>query len=81
MCKFIGFLDMNIHGYYSDDELMALLAENKITRLDFVSHRSEEETLRFKQYCEDNDLEEDEEAAAQFLEHLNELEEIYHDEE
>lgn len=70
---------MNINGYYSDDELMALLAEDKITRLDYVTHRSEEDTLVFKQYCEDNDLEEDEYAAAQFLDHLNEEQEKYHD--
>lgn len=71
---------MNINGYYSDEELMNLLAEDKITRLDYVTHRSEEDTQMFKQYCEDNDLEEDEHAAAQFLDHLDEQQEKYHDE-
>lgn len=63
---------MEINGYYSEPELMTLLREDKITRLDFVMHRSEEETNEFIKFCKDNDLQQDEYAAALFLDHLAE---------
>ena len=63
---------MEINGYYREPELMALLGEDKITRLDFVMHRSEEETNEFFKFCKENDLQQDEYAAGLFLDHLAE---------
>lgn len=59
-------------GYYSEAELLNLLAEGKITRLDMVMHRSEEETKEFIAFCQKNELKQDEYAAALFLDHLTE---------
>lgn len=61
-----------LNGYYSDADLLNLLAEGKITRLDFVLHRSEEETNEFIKFCKDNDLQQDEYAAGLFLDQLAE---------
>lgn len=59
-------------GYFSDADLLNLLDEGKITRLDMVMHRSEEETKEFIVFCQKNELQQDEYAAALFLDHLTE---------
>lgn len=61
-----------LNGYYSDADLINLLGEGKITRLDMVMHRSEEETKEFIAFCQKNELQQDEYAAALFLDHLTE---------
>lgn len=63
-----------LNGYYSDAELLNLLAEGKITHLDMVMHRSKEHSKEFIEYCQKNELQRDEYAAALFLDHLAEEE-------
>lgn len=71
---------MEINGYFSDADLLNLLAEGKITRLDMVMHRSEEETKEFIAFCQKNELQQDEYAAALYLDKQAEEEEELKDE-
>ena len=50
-------------GYYGEDVLSQKLAEGTITRVQFLTHASEESENDFKTFCFENNLEVSEESA------------------
>ncbi len=59
---------MKLAQYNSEEELIELLDAGKITQLDFVTHQSPELSKEFEDFCNDRELEQDEESAESFLE-------------
>ncbi len=71
---------MNLNGFYNEEVLQELLHEEKITCLDYVYHYSQEMIDEFKDYCKQNGLQEDEQAANKFLDWQLLMEEEAHTE-
>lgn len=65
---------MDLKGLYSEEELISLMSEEKITILQYYQHH-EDYCEEFKKYCEENHLAQDEDAAIAFNHHLVEEEE------
>lgn len=63
---------MKLEGYYGEQQLMQWLSEGKISRLEYVTHNTEEMKEEFSKFCKENGIEEDEYAAGLFLDHLAE---------
>jgi hypothetical protein len=64
--------------FYSQDELDQMLYDEKITGLDYVTHQSEENTAKFKEYCTRLDVPENEESAGNYMNYLLREEERSH---
>ena len=69
---------MNLNGFYNEEVLQELLHEEKITYLDYVYHHSQEMIDEFKDYCNQNNLPEDELSANKFLDWQLQMEEEAH---
>lgn len=54
-------------GYYGEDVLSQKLAEGTITRVQFLTHASEESENDFKNFCFENNLEINEENAIAYM--------------
>lgn len=54
-------------GYYGEDVLSQKLAEGTITRVQFLTHASEESENDFKNFCFENNLEVNEENAIAYM--------------
>ena len=54
-------------GYYGEDVLSQKLAEGTITRVQFLTHASEESENDFKNFCFENNLEVNEESAIAYM--------------
>ena len=67
-----------LQGFYNEDVLEELLYNGEITTLEFVYHHSQEKIDAYKEYCQKNNLQEDESSAAAFCEHLLKSEEAAH---
>ena len=57
---------INLNGYYKEDVLIELFEENKITRCQLICHHSPERRQEFIDFCYENGLQQDEEAAERF---------------
>ena len=54
-------------GYYGEDVLSQKLAEGTITRVQFLTHASEESENDFKNFCFENNLEVNAESAIAYM--------------
>lgn len=59
---------MEIIGFHPVSELIDLLQENKINHLDFVTHVTPELSDEFMNFCSEQEIESNEDAAIMFLE-------------
>lgn len=59
-----------LEGYYSEDVLSQKLAEGTITRVQFLTHISEESENDFKDFCFENNLEVNEESAIAYMNNM-----------
>lgn len=57
-------------GYYSEDVLSQKLAEGAITRVQYLTHVSEESENDFKNFCFENNLEVNEESAIAYMNNI-----------
>ena len=57
---------MDLKGYYSEETLIELFQQERITRLQFICHHSPEKRDDFISFCRENGLKEDEEAAERY---------------
>lgn len=69
---------MDLEGFYSEEYLDELVYEEKITRVDYIRHHSQEMIDNFRKFCKENNLQEDEAAANKFMDWLLEQEEKAH---
>ena len=53
---------MDLEGFYSEEYLDELVYEEKITRVDYIQHHSQEMIDNFRKFCKENNLQEDEAA-------------------
>ena len=58
---------VKLEGFVSEDTLQELLYKGEIDHLDFVQHHSEEMTEDFGKFCARNGLEQNDQAAQQFV--------------
>lgn len=65
---------MELHGFYKEETLNELLQENKISRLEYIYHHSQEMKEDFEQFCKERELSQNNEAAQQFAEYRLDLE-------
>lgn len=66
--------------FYSQGELAQMLYDGKISGFDYVTHQSEENTAKFKEYCTRRAVPEIEESAGNYLNHILREEERSHTE-
>ena len=66
--------------FYSQGELAQMLYDGKISGIDYVTHQSEENTAKFKEYCTRRAVPENEESAGNYLNHILREEERSHTE-
>ena len=57
---------MDLKGYYSEETLIELFQQERITRLQFICLHSPEKRDDFISFCRENGLKEDEEAAERY---------------
>lgn len=57
---------MDLKGYYSEETLIELFQQERITRLQFICHQSPEKREDFINFCRENGLNEGEEAAERY---------------
>ncbi len=57
-----------LKGYYREDILIGLFQEGKISRCQLICHHSPERRQQFVDFCNENNLQQDEEAAELFAE-------------
>ena len=69
---------IELKGFYNEETLEELLYNGEITTREFVYHHSQEKIDAYKEYCQKNNLQEDESSAAAFCEHLLKSEEAAH---
>ena len=66
--------------FYSQGELAQMLYDGKISGFDYVTHQSEKNAAKFKEYCTRRAVPENEESAGNYLNHLLRDEERSHTE-
>ena len=66
--------------FYSQGELAQMLYDGKISGCDYVTHQSEDNTAKFKEYCTRRAVPENEESAGNYLNHILREEERSHTE-
>ena len=71
---------MQLKGFYNEDTLDELLYNEKITRLEYIYHHSQERIDDFKEYCKKRNLKEDEAAAEQYSDFILKRQENAHTE-
>lgn len=59
---------IDLKGYYREDILIELFQEGKISRCQLICHHSPERRQQFVDFCNENNLQQDEEAAELFAE-------------
>ena len=59
---------IDLKGYYREDILIGLFQEGKISRCQLICHLSLERRQQFVDFCNENNLQQDEEAAELFAE-------------
>lgn len=59
---------IDLKGYYREDILIGLFQEGKISRCQLICHHSPERRQQFVDFCNENNLQQDEEAAELFAE-------------
>ena len=69
---------MQLKGYYNEDTLDELLYNEKITRLEYIYHHSQERINDFKEYCRKRNLQENEAAAEQYSDFILKRQENAH---
>lgn len=67
-----------LRDFYNEEDLDKMLYEGEITHLQYVQHHSQQMKDDFEEFCRKNDLEENEEAANKFKDHLLKCEEDAH---
>ena len=58
---------INLKGFYNINILQKMLYEGQITHLDYVMHHTEEDKQAFLDFCKDEKIEADNDAAQRFL--------------
>lgn len=61
---------IKLSGFYNIDTLQELLFKGNITHLEFIYHHSQERIDKFKAYCQERGLQENEAAAECFEDYL-----------
>lgn len=69
-----------LEGFYNENVLEELLYNEKISRLEFIYHHSQERIDNFKAYCQKRGLQEDEAAAEQYSDFILKRQENAHTE-
>lgn len=69
-----------LEGFYNENVLEELLYNEKISRLEFIYHHSQERIDDFKAYCQKRGLQEDEAAAEQYSDFILKRQENAHTE-
>lgn len=69
-----------LEGFYNENVLEELLYNEKISRLEFIYHHSQERIDDFKAYCQKRGLQEDEAAAEQYSDFILQRQEESHTE-
>jgi hypothetical protein len=58
---------MELKGFYNDTVLNELLNKGEISDLEYIYHHSTEKIEDYKNFCQDKNLQEDEQSAVLFL--------------
>ena len=69
---------VQLQGFYKEETLQELLYKGNISRLEYSYHASQERIDDFREYCQENSLQEDEKSAEMFFDYLLKREEIEH---
>ncbi len=69
---------MELKGFYNEDTLEEMLFKGEITQLEYIYHHSQERIDNFKAYCQKRGIQEDDTAAAAYMDWLLKQEENAH---
>ena len=69
---------VELKGFYKEQTLQELLYKGNINKLEYIYHHSQKLIDKYKSYCQNNHLQEDDMSADSFMNNLLKQEEMSH---